>query len=647
MREGTLTGAFGELLFKMSSSRSRKSQEDIQAILAASDAGASSDASSYSSSAPGSGRSHPARRKTVVVQAQRRQEAGTSASAGLQLRSGTRQKCAVFQRTGKCPFGAKCPYEHALESKEENSSSPTKRGTARTSPKVGKPKRSADSSSSSAGTRRSPRVHAEHSALSAAELNAQASAMADMNRQYELSLLNNALDNTLSRVSNMLLQDEGGGTSREQQLSVTPARGGGRGSSALGPIAEGSRSSFSFAGASPSPVVPRRAEDHSDILDQSFQFSSSGNGPRAETTPTSSRRLTPSPARSNSKHKGADRRSRDQRGESPRASPHRPTLIAGLTPQEILAMVVKNQRSSLQRVFGWTQGCLNPDDGHLWSQNDTALHYCACYNSDLVAEMLLELSANPNTRNVQQQTPVHFAAQYDSAAVLDKLLVAKAQVESRNLIDQTPMHYASRYGSVTALALLLDAKGDPFVLNGSKQTPMHYAFKHNRAHIASLLLDAGGSEAMDKINSKHQSPVELGRASRSHEVLAMYEDFLRTGFLPVTVEAALMRFRRSQDGLGDGSNEDASRAQHEEIVKLKRELEAAQGDKAKQAKHIGELEDRIADLQAEAARLRAQQADDELDLHFDGWQCFMCCLPKDLKVIPRGQLRTVRIARKK
>ena len=92
-------------------------------------------------------------------------------------------------------------------------------------------------------------------------------------------------------------------------------------------------------------------------------------------------------------------------------------------------MVVKNQRPALERVFGWTQGRLNPDACHLWNQNDTALHYCACYNSDLVAELLLlELSANPNSRNAQQQTPTHFAAQYDSAAVLDSLLSAKAQV---------------------------------------------------------------------------------------------------------------------------------------------------------------------------------------------------------------------------
>ena len=41
------------------------------------------------------------------------------------------------------------------------------------------------------------------------------------------------------------------------------------------------------------------------------------------------------------------------------------------------------------------------------------------------------------------------------------------------------------------------------------------------------------------------------------------------------------------------------------------------------------------------------QAEDDLDLHFDGWHCFMCCLPKDLKVIPHGQLRTVKISRKK
>ena len=436
---------------------------DIKAILEAVDAASSIDVTENPTT---NKYAHP-RRKTLVVQAQRKVDPGV-AKVPLDVKrepSRTPQICAVFRRTGKCPFGTKCPYIHDLST------------STQTTPKKAQKKPASHS-------RRSPKVHAEHHAVSADELRSQADAMADMNRQFELTSLNNALDNTLSDVSNLL---ENKGAHSPSGSSISPN---------LGSIQEDSRRTSFPHEHHRSPHQRNGATGNGHQLDQSFNFSQNHPSPtRASASPSlqSSRGLSSPKTRRHFSKKG---RATAVTKES--------VLHCGYTDQEVLAMVIKNQRAPLEKVFGWTKGRLSPDSNHLWSQGDAALHYAACYNSDMVAELLLEMSANPNTRNTQQQTPAHFAAQYDSAAVLDQLLSAKCSVHSRNLIEQTPLHYAARYSSVTALALLLDSKGDPYVPNSSGQTPMHYAFKHNRTHIASLLLDAGGTETMEKLNKKQQ-----------------------------------------------------------------------------------------------------------------------------------------------
>ncbi len=83
-----------------------------------------------------------------------------------------------------------------------------------------------------------------------------------------------------------------------------------------------------------------------------------------------------------------------------------------------------------------------------------------------------------------------------------------------------------------------------------------------------------------------------------------------------------------------------------EMQRLRAALQDAKDAGAAHQARAAQLEERVGDLAAELRLLkRAGAANDDLDLHFDRWHCFMCCLPKDLKVIPHGQLRTVKIAR--
>ena len=86
----------------------------------------------------------------------------------------------------------------------------------------------------------------------------------------------------------------------------------------------------------------------------------------------------------------------------------------------------------------------------------------------------------------------------------------------------------------------------------------------------------------------------------------MFQEFQRCGFLPVTIEAALMRFRRSRDPGTAASSEDALQAQYEEIARLKKELSDAQRLGAQHEERATELEQRVRELQGELHTLRQQ-----------------------------------------
>jgi hypothetical protein len=626
---------------------------------------------------------------------------GAGAGAGGAGGNGL-QPCAVFERTGKCPFGSRCPYDHRSSTSSGPSSSSltssSSQPSSRTSPAARRHRSSIGLSSpvGGGGGRTSSTVHPEEpDAPSLEQLKAQAGAMADMNRQYELQSLNAALDQTAEDVA-ALDRRQGSGRGTSAEPSAVGRASSARSPHQLRPITEDRRSSFAIgnAGSGDAGTAARSPWNgagtgkggNNNPLDESFNIAGGGGAGGTlglATTPSSSLdRDVGDRGRRREEYDFPQPEAQPQQPPSQQGQPNsnsnnnRVSRRVSASEQDILALVIKNQREPLRKVFGWTDGYVSPDASHLWSQSDTALHYAACYNSDLVADLLLELGANPNTRNAQGQTPIHFAAQYDSAAVLDKLLQASAKVHVRNVIDQTPLHYAARYNSVMALALLLHAKGDATVHNKSKQTPLHYAFKHDRSHIAALLLDVAGEEAATRLNSNdqvrrrcarvegrrhawgqagtgwcsamwklsmfgqprrfrnhhhhsttpplrpppppittpttphgRQTPVDLGHQHKSVDTLAMYDEYVRSGFLPVTVEAALMRFRRQQNpsGLIDEANKvvEATRkeleASRKELAIVKEELQDARED---DRAHQRESELTIAKLKGKVEHLQ-------------------------------------------
>ena len=115
----------------------------------------------------------------------------------------------------------------------------------------------------------------------------------------------------------------------------------------------------------------------------------------------------------------------------------------------------------------------------------TALHYAVqLARSDLptalgIVERLLQLGADPNSRNEWGDTQLHLASAIKSEPMVAALLAAGADVSARNVYGATPLHRAARerYDPVDAsvVAALLGAGADVNQWDSAGHTPLHHA----------------------------------------------------------------------------------------------------------------------------------------------------------------------------
>jgi ankyrin repeat protein len=76
---------------------------------------------------------------------------------------------------------------------------------------------------------------------------------------------------------------------------------------------------------------------------------------------------------------------------------------------------------------------------------DTALHMAALYNNTIIAQLLLEKKADPNTVNKNmmgegRKTPLHIATENYNLAIVDKLIKHGADVNRTDSMGKTPLY---------------------------------------------------------------------------------------------------------------------------------------------------------------------------------------------------------------
>lgn len=123
---------------------------------------------------------------------------------------------------------------------------------------------------------------------------------------------------------------------------------------------------------------------------------------------------------------------------------------------------------------------------HWLYAKDTPLHLAAAGHRVVIARMLLEAGADPNSaRNHRQGRPLHYAADgyiqspsFDTARqvkMVRVLLIAGADLHAVDKNGATALHRAVRTRCAAAVECLLQAGADPTVWNHSGATPFHLA----------------------------------------------------------------------------------------------------------------------------------------------------------------------------
>eukprot|EP01094_Clydonella_sp_ATCC50884_P023185 TRINITY_DN5496_c0_g1_i1.p1 TRINITY_DN5496_c0_g1~~TRINITY_DN5496_c0_g1_i1.p1 ORF type:complete len:698 (+),score=150.84 TRINITY_DN5496_c0_g1_i1:401-2494(+) len=120
----------------------------------------------------------------------------------------------------------------------------------------------------------------------------------------------------------------------------------------------------------------------------------------------------------------------------------------------------------------------------------SVLHYLVRYPFSekllVVLNLLIDLGADVDVREVGGETPVHQACFRGSAETVKFLAERGAGLSNVDKVGETPLHLAARAGKKDVVEVLLKYDADPFVC-GPNGTPKDVAFLSNQQEVIDLL----------------------------------------------------------------------------------------------------------------------------------------------------------------
>ena len=146
------------------------------------------------------------------------------------------------------------------------------------------------------------------------------------------------------------------------------------------------------------------------------------------------------------------------------------------------------------------------------------------------------VSALINQTNNDGNTPLHLAAQYNSQEVAQFLIQNKAYIDSQNTKGNTPLHLAAQYNSQEVAQILIDHDASVDMVNKDrfKQgilstplfTPLHVAVMNNSLDVAQILIDGGadideGVDAYINFNNRSKTLIGVGAVA---SLIGMVDD---------------------------------------------------------------------------------------------------------------------------
>lgn len=130
-----------------------------------------------------------------------------------------------------------------------------------------------------------------------------------------------------------------------------------------------------------------------------------------------------------------------------------------------------------------------------WWMEPTPLHAAAMHGYTTICRLLLEHSADVETRNEHGYTPLLVAARWNHCETVALLLKQGANIQARDTNGVSALDWAAWFGNLPLAQLLVDAGFDVNLKapedTWSARTPLHFAAEHGHGEVARFLLESG------------------------------------------------------------------------------------------------------------------------------------------------------------
>eukprot|EP00043_Microstomoeca_roanoka_P009710 m.92479 g.92479 ORF g.92479 m.92479 type:complete len:1086 (-) comp14669_c0_seq2:328-3585(-) len=132
------------------------------------------------------------------------------------------------------------------------------------------------------------------------------------------------------------------------------------------------------------------------------------------------------------------------------------------------------------------------------------LHLASGNGYSDIAQLLIELGADVNVNNYDNNTPLHFVNVHLDIALL--LIKHGADINAKNNWGDTALHWVSDNGVTGTASLLIEHGADINAKNNDEETSLHLATHKGHTDVVSLLIDRGAdvnAKKKDDITALH------------------------------------------------------------------------------------------------------------------------------------------------
>lgn len=127
-------------------------------------------------------------------------------------------------------------------------------------------------------------------------------------------------------------------------------------------------------------------------------------------------------------------------------------------------------------------------------RGDTPLSWAAAQGNLEVAQLLIDLGADPGAYDVAFGSILHNTINQDHPGMAKLLIQNGAKLNQQDPSDRTELHLAAIRGNAELTQLLIKSNVDKDAVDRHNRTALYYAAKHGYRSVTDILIDAGANQ---------------------------------------------------------------------------------------------------------------------------------------------------------